>query len=172
MRVANFLKRVVGELETPRAKRPFGSGWLSGSIALLAGVTALLMVIVLRYPSLTSMPDLAPIHQMLFFKPVLYFVLISGYILAILSMMLRRQKTLGAAAMFTVLLASLIGMLPVRHQLQIDGVFFGLDFFILNALFMGVLFVPLERLFARNKDQTVFRDEWRRSEERRVGKEC
>ena len=41
MRVANFLRRVVGELETPRAKRPFGSGWLSGSIALLAGVTAL-----------------------------------------------------------------------------------------------------------------------------------
>ncbi|ESY15069.1 MULTISPECIES: sterol desaturase family protein [unclassified Mesorhizobium] len=161
MPVTNFLRRVVGELETPRAKRPFGSGWLSGSIGLLAGVTALLMVIVLRYPSLTSMPDLAPIHQMLFFKPVLYFVLISGYILAILSMTLRRQKTLGAAAMFTVLLASLVGMLPVRHQLHIDGVFFGLDFFILNALFMGVLFVPLERLFARNKDQTVFRDEWR-----------
>ena len=122
MPVANFLKKVVGELETPRSKRPFGSGWLSGSIALLAGVTGLLMVIVLRYPSLTSMPDLAPVHQMLFFKPVLYFVLISGYILAILSMMLRREKTLGAAAMFTVLLASLLGMLPVRHQLQIDVV--------------------------------------------------
>ncbi|MBZ9767554.1 sterol desaturase family protein [Mesorhizobium sp. CA6] len=157
----NFLKKVVGELETPRTKRPFGSGWLSGSIALLAGITALLMVIVLRYPSLTSMPDLAPIHQMLFFKPVLYFVLISGYVLAILSMMLRREKTLGVAAMVTVLLASLIGMLPVRHELHVDGVFFGLDFFILNVLFMGVLFVPLERIFARNKSQTVFRDEWR-----------
>src|SRR5436305_3501267 len=117
MPVANSLKRIVGELETPRSKRPFGSGWLSGSIALLAGVTGLLMVIVLRYPSLTSMPDLAPMHQMLFFKPVLYFVLISGYILAILSMMVRREKTLGVAAMGTVLLGTLSGMLAVRHAL-------------------------------------------------------
>ena len=35
-----ILKKVRSELETPRELRPFGSGWLSGSIGLLAGVAA------------------------------------------------------------------------------------------------------------------------------------
>ena len=161
MPVSKLLRSIAAELETPRAERPFGSGWLSGSIALLAGVTGLLMVIVLRNPSMTSMPDLAPVHEFLFFKPVLYFVLISGYLLAVLSMILRKDKTLGVAAMVTVLLATLIGSLPDHEDISLHGLFFGLDFFILNVLFMGVLFVPLERLFPRNEDQTLLRDEWR-----------
>jgi sterol desaturase/sphingolipid hydroxylase (fatty acid hydroxylase superfamily) len=161
MPVSKLLSSIVAELETPRAERPFGSGWLSGSIALLAGVTALLMVIVLRNPSITSMPDLAPIHELLFFKPVLYFVLISGYVLAVLSLILRNDKTLGGAAMVVVLLASLIGSLPNHQDISLHGVFFGLDFFVLNVLFTGVLFVPLERLSPRKKDQTLLRDEWR-----------
>ena len=161
MPVSKLLRSIAAELETPRAERPFGSGWLSGSIALLAGVTGLLMVIVLRNPSMTSMPDLAPVHEFLFFKPVLYFVLISGYLLAVLSMILRKDKTLGVAAMVTVLLATLIGSLPDHEDISLHGLFFGLDFFILNVLFMGVLFVPLERLFPRNRDQTLLRDEWR-----------
>src|SRR4051794_8596215 len=161
MPVSKLLRSIVAELETPRAERPFGSGWLSGSIALLAGVTALLMVIVLRNPSIASMPDLAPIHELLFFKPVLYFVLISGYVLAVLSLILRNDKTLGGAAMVVVLLASLIGSLPNHQDISLHGVFFGLDFFVLNVLFTGVLFVPLERLSPRKKDQTLLRDEWR-----------
>ena len=39
--------------------------------------------------------------------------------------------------------------------------FFGLDFFILNVLFTGFLFIPIERLFAQNRTQEIFRDEWR-----------
>ena len=31
-----LLKKVITELEKPREARPFGSGWLSGSLALLA----------------------------------------------------------------------------------------------------------------------------------------
>ena len=161
MPASKILQKIAAELETPRAERPFGSGWLSGSIALLAGLTGLLMVAVLRNPSITSMPDLAPIHELLFFKPVLYFVLIAGYVLAVLSMILRKDKTLGGVAMVVVLLATLIGSLPARGDISLHGVFFGLDFFILNVLFMGVLFVPLERLFPRHKDQTLFRGEWR-----------
>ena len=62
MHTTKFLAKVRAELETPRAERPFGSGWLSGSIGILAGVTGLLMVIVLRNPSLTRMPELVAVH--------------------------------------------------------------------------------------------------------------
>jgi sterol desaturase/sphingolipid hydroxylase (fatty acid hydroxylase superfamily) len=156
-----ILKKVRSELETPREQRPFGSGWFSGSIGLLAGVVGFLLVTVLRNPSLTSVPQLAAVHQSALLKPFLYFVLISGFSLAALSLVLRKDKTLGGAAMVATLLATMIGSLPAHRDLQVGGMFFGLDFFILNVLFTGALFIPIEQIFAHNKDQTVFREDWR-----------
>ena len=37
----SIIKRLSSELEKPRDQRPFGSGWLSGGGALLAGLTGL-----------------------------------------------------------------------------------------------------------------------------------
>ena len=39
--------------------------------------------------------------------------------------------------------------------------YLGLDFFILNVLFTGMIFVPIERLFPRYEEQALFRKEWR-----------
>ena len=161
MRSTKFLGKVRSELEAPREERPFGSGWLSGSLALLAGIVGALMVVVLRYPSLASVPQLAVVDQSVAFRLALYFVLVSGFVLAALSLVLRRDKTLGGAAMLVTVFATMFGSLPSHHNVKIDGVFFGLDFFILNVLFTGMLFIPIERLFAQNKNQHVFRDEWR-----------
>jgi sterol desaturase/sphingolipid hydroxylase (fatty acid hydroxylase superfamily) len=156
-----FLGKIAAELETPRHRRPFGSGWIAGTLGLLSGVTGLAMVVMLRYPSLTHVPQLAPVHESPFFRAFLYFVLIWGFALAALSLVLRRQKTLGTAAMIVTLLATMIGSLPSYADIKLGGVFFGLDFFVLNVLFTGALFIPVERVLARNKDQIVFRDEWR-----------
>jgi hypothetical protein len=156
-----FLKNIAAELETPRHRRPFGSGWLSGTLGLLAGLAGLGMVIVLRYPAVTRMPELAAIDSSALYRAFLYFALIWGFLLAALSLTLRRQKALGTAAMVVTLLATMIGSLPSYREYQLGGIFFGLDFFILNVLFTGALFIPIERLFAKNKDQVVFRDEWR-----------
>jgi sterol desaturase/sphingolipid hydroxylase (fatty acid hydroxylase superfamily) len=156
-----FVRKVRSELESPREQRGFGSGWISGSFALLAGIVGFLMVVVLRNPSLTSVPQLSLIHQSVLFRLALYLVLACGFVLAALSLVLRRDKTLGTAAMVVTLLGTMIGSLPGHRDIQIGGVFFGIDFFILNVLFTGFLFIPIERLFAQNRAQEIFRDEWR-----------
>ena len=161
MYTTKFLAKVRAELEAPRDQRPFGSGWLSGSIGILAGIVGLLMVIVLRNPSLTRMPELTAIHNSGLFKPFLYFVLVAGFALASLSLMLRKDKTLGSTAMAVTMLATMIGSLPTHQDYQFGGVFVGLDFFILNILFTGALFIPIERLLPKHKDQVVLREEWR-----------
>ena len=161
MYTTKFRAKVRAELETPRHERPFGSGWLSGSIGILAGITGLLMVIVLRNPSLTQMPELAAVHASGFFKPVLYFVLFAGFVLACLSMMLRKDKTLGSVAMAVTLLATMIGSLPSHRDYQLGGLFVGLDFFIINVLFTGALFIPIERILSKHTDQVVLRNDWR-----------
>ena len=119
------------------------------------------MVVVLRNPSLTSVPQLAVVHQSVLFRLALYFVLVSGFALAALSLVLRRDKTLGTAAMVVTLLGTMIGSLPAHRDLQLGGVFFGVDFFMLNVLFTGSLFIPIERLFAQDRSRTIFREEWR-----------
>jgi sterol desaturase/sphingolipid hydroxylase (fatty acid hydroxylase superfamily) len=156
-----FVQKVRSELEAPHHERVFGSGWISGTLALLAGIVGCLMVVVLRNPSLTSVPQLAAVHQSVLFMVALYFVLVSGFVLAALSLVLRDDKTLGTAAMVVTLLATMIGSLPAHRDLQIGGIFFGLDFFILNVLFTGFLFIPIERLFAQDRTQHIFREEWR-----------
>jgi lathosterol oxidase len=42
-----------------------------------------------------------------------------------------------------------------------DGPFLGLDWFLLNLIVYSAVFIPLERLFARRREQPIFRHGWR-----------
>jgi len=161
-----FLQRLRAalrnELEAPREARPFGSGWIAGTLALLAATAGLILVIALRHPSLFTLPELGAIRQQAFFQPLVHLMLLAAYILAAISLLLRPEKILGLTAMVVTLAGSIIGSLPATVLPgEGTGIFFGLDFFVLNVLFIGFLFVPLERFFPEHPEQTLFRDEWR-----------
>ncbi|MEP3278854.1 MAG: sterol desaturase family protein [Stappiaceae bacterium] len=157
----SILERLSNELGKPRDQRRLGSGWLSGSGALLAGLTGFLLVLALRYPGTFVTPDLMAIHDTGFLRPFVHIVLLTGYALALISLLLSKDKVLGGTAFALVLAASLMGG---SHTAASDAnptsLYFGLDFFVLNVLFIGFLFVPLERFFPHRADQTVFRPEW------------
>ncbi|MEM7384695.1 MAG: sterol desaturase family protein, partial [Verrucomicrobiota bacterium] len=75
---------------------------------------------------------------------------------------LRKKKTLGTTGMAVTMLASLLGGARTEAALpDYTPIFLGLDFFVLNVLFTGALFIPLERLFPKHREQGVFRTEWR-----------
>lgn len=120
--------------------RRLGTGWVSGVAALVGGAAGLFLVLCLRHPGL----------------------LIGAFAAAVLSLVLRSNRTLGFTAITLVLLATILGgsRVPPRGELT-GGIFLGLDWFVLNVIFSGFLFVPLERLFARHKGQPLFRDDWR-----------
>ena len=155
----SFIRRIKTELERPREDRPFGSGWLSGGGALLAGITAVALLAVMHYPGLFSTPDLATVMTPANLQLLLQVVLLLGYAFALLSLLLSRDKILGWTALFMIVIASLIGT-PDDGSTLTAPIYFGLDFFILNVVFLGFLFVPLERYFPQDNDQTVFRPEW------------
>lgn len=150
------------ELEAPPELRAFGSGWIAGTLALALSLGALLGVLVLRQPALLGMPELAALHDASWVKPLLIAVMISAFFLGCLSVALRPSMVLGGLAVVITLVASLWSTAPpVGDLTQGHHIFFGLDFFIINVIFGGVLFIPLERLFAQVKGQPVFRIEWR-----------
>jgi len=162
MLIGRIRKNVRADLESPPELRQFGTGWLSGVAALVTSVGGLFLVLCLRYPSLLTVPPLRSFYLNAWFRLALHFLLIVAFMLSILSLMLRVNKVLGFTAMSAVLLATVIGGLRVEsHGELTTGVFLGLDWFVLNVIFTGFLFVPVERLFPHRKGQSLFRNEWR-----------
>jgi len=150
------------ELEAPPALRRFGSGWISGVLGLVLGVGGLLLVISIHFPGALAMPETRPLQQNLWFRLGLHVTLVSAFALALLSPVLRGGKILGTTGATAVLLAGLIGGSDATALAAGPApVYVGLDWFVLNVIFTGLLFIPLERIFPRKAEQEIFRTEWR-----------
>ena len=154
--------KLRGELEAPPAARPFGSGWVSGVLGFVLGLAGFLLVLSLCAPGLFSLPELRSLHENPWFRFGLHAILIIAFVLSALSLALRPGKILGTCGVSLTILAAIMG--GSQSSAVVAGktpMFLGLDFFVLNILFTGFLFIPLERIFARRRDQHIFRGEWR-----------
>jgi sterol desaturase/sphingolipid hydroxylase (fatty acid hydroxylase superfamily) len=153
---------LVEELQAPTHVRRFGSGWYAGFFALLLGGVSFALVLVLRYPDWLGSPQLGVVRDSAAFRPIVHLFILGAYALAILSLMLRRKKVLGFSALGVTLAAALLGGSNATARDVHDwGIFFGLDFFVLNMVLTGLMFAPLERLIPHRRDQRLFRIEWR-----------
>lgn len=150
------------ELEAPAPLRAFGSGWISGVAGLVLGLVGLALVISMRAPGQFAMPELAAFHAKTWFKAGILAILLLGFAASALSLALRPAKLLGTLGVTAALLATLLGG-ATAGALTPDPtpLFLGLDWFALNVLFTGVIFIPLERLSPLKPEQALFRNEWR-----------
>lgn len=154
--------KLRGELEAPPALRRFGSGWISGVIGFLLGVAGLLLVISLRAPAVLTMPEARAFETNPWFRLFLHVLLIGAFGCSVLSLILRRGKMLGTSGVVVTLLAALLGGSRATSLTPDPApVFLGLDWFVLNVLFTGILFIPIESIFPKKPDQPIFRTEWR-----------
>lgn len=164
MLINRVREKVRHDLESPPEQRRWGSGWVSGVAALIASLAGLFFVLCLRYPALLTVPNLRSQYDHTWFRLALHFLLIAAFSLSAISLVLRSDKTLGFVAMSVTLLAAIIGGSHVQAHSTGEltaGKFLGLDWFVLNLVFTGLLFIPLESLFAHDKNQPLFREDWR-----------
>jgi len=158
----NWFKQLEHDLEAPVEMRRIGSGWLSGFLGLVLAIAGLCLVVTLRWPDWTSMPELGAIRALPGFRPGVHLVLLAAYALALLSLLLRQRKAIGLAALLVVLTATLLGGANVQPRETHEwGIFFGIDFFVVNLVVTGFMFAPIERLFPHRAEQRLFRPEWR-----------
>lgn len=158
----NFLERLSHDLEAPIEARGFGTGWFSGFFALVLAIFGLCAVAALRWPSWAGMPELGVLRDDSGFRVVVHLVLLAAYALALLSLLLRPRKAIGATALVVALAATILGGSAVQpEEAQNWGIFFGVDFFAVNMIATGLMFAPLERIFPRAPGQRLFRPEWR-----------
>lgn len=155
------VKSLLDDLESPIEARGFGTGWFAGFFALLLAIAGFAFVVALRWPDWFAMPELEIIRGSSVFRVVTHFTLLGAYGLALLSLLLRPRKAIGVAALLISLAATVLGGAQVQPQeTQSWGIFFGLDFFVVNMIATGLMFAPIERLFPHLPKQRLFRKEW------------
>lgn len=141
--------------------RGFGSGWISGTLAVTCGALGFGGVLCLLFPDWLTTPDARARYPMEIVRLLIYVMLVVGFGLGALSVMLRRRKTLGLVALALATAGTLLGGSGVAIREPVTGTTAaGLDWFLLNLLVLALLFVPLERLFARRPEQDIFRPGW------------
>jgi sterol desaturase/sphingolipid hydroxylase (fatty acid hydroxylase superfamily) len=157
------LRRMLrADLEAEAAARALGTGWISGVLALACALFGLGSVLFLMLPGLFTMPMLRAQYSQPWFRLALHFILIAAFALAVLNVILRKQKIMGLAAITAVLVATLLGGSHVESSGALaTGYYLGLDWFLINLSLLGILFIPLERLFGLRTEQSIFRSDWR-----------
>src|SRR5690606_26093563 len=119
------------DLESP--DRQFGSGWISGVLALILAIAGLGAVLCLRYPELLTVPEARDIYNVALIRLALFAGLLTAFVLAIVSIVLRRQKVLGFSAITLVLIATALGGSQAQDRINVHSdVYLGLDWFILS----------------------------------------
>jgi len=160
--ISRFRQMLRSDLESSEAERQFGKGWISGVGALVLAIAGFLLVVCLRFPSWFTVPQIRSLYEQPMFRIALQVGLIGAFLLAIISLVLRQTKALGFTALFFVVLATTLGGARTEAEVTTASpVFFGMDWFVLNVIFTGLLFVPIEMLFPRRRGQELFRVEWR-----------
>lgn len=139
----------------------FGSGWISGVLSATLGAMGLGAVLCLLFPAILTTPELREIYPMDWVRSLIQLVLVAAFVLGIISVILRKWMFLGVSGICLSVLATLMGgsKAPVEGPVSKSN-YLGLDWFLLNLLFLALIFVPMERLFARLKDQGIFRQGW------------
>lgn len=160
--LSRYRQLLRSDLESPVGERQFGRGWISGVAALVLAISGFLLVLCLRFPDVFTVPQVRAFYGKPIFHIVLQIWLIAAFVLSVSSLVLRQNKILGFTALLLVVLATTLGGSHAIPQAKGPSpVFFGMDWFVLNVIFTGLLFVPLELLFPRRRGQELFRFEWR-----------
>ena len=154
--------KLRGELEAPAGLRRFGSGWISGTLGLVLGIGAFLLVLTMRAPGAFTTPELRAFESYAAFRVGLHVLFVLAFLFSALSLILRREKILGGVGVAITLLGTLLGGSRSTEVVpDATPLFFGLDWFVLRVILTGLLFIPVERLFPQRKEQFIFREEWR-----------
>jgi sterol desaturase/sphingolipid hydroxylase (fatty acid hydroxylase superfamily) len=158
----SFFERLERDLQAPIEARGFGSGWFAGFFAIVMAIAGFGMVVALRYPEWFATPELAKLKDWAGFRTAIHMMLLGSYALALLSLLLRPRKALGFTALAIGITAALLGGSNVQpRETESLGIFFGLDFFVVNMIATGLMFAPMERFFPHRSKQRLFRIEWR-----------
>ena len=148
--------------EMTEQPKNFGHGWISGTLSVTLGAIGVGAVLCFHFPWILTMPELREVYPVPYIRALLHLILVSSFVLGVVSLILRETKAAGLTGIALTLIAALMGgsRVPIDGEMT-DGPFLGLDWFLLNLIFFSALFVPLEQWFPKRVEQPILRPSWR-----------
>lgn len=139
----------------------FGSGAISGYISVCLGALSVLAVLCYQFPSYLTTPDLRAAYDANFLRDLLMVCMWISLFFGLLTFILRKKKRMGALGVLFTLAAFALGGYNVQTgPVEQDTLSLGLDWLILAFLVSAVLFIFLEKIFPKYREQVIFRPDW------------
>ncbi|MGB1310999.1 MAG: sterol desaturase family protein, partial [Leucothrix sp.] len=138
-----------------------GEGKISGYCSVLLGVLSLLGVLAYLFPSYLTTTELRQVYDAETLQSVLKYGMYFSLFFGALTFMLKRFRSLGAIGIALTVMAFLLGgyTVPVG-DVDPKQLSLGVDWLILAFLGSAFIFITLEKLFPKYKNQVILRDEW------------
>ncbi|MEO0425517.1 MAG: sterol desaturase family protein [Pseudomonadota bacterium] len=147
----------------PKRQLRIGDGKISALISLSLGILSLLAVFAYRYPSYLTTTELRRVYDAETLQIVLKYGMWTSLLFGFLTFVLNRgrYRQLGGAGIALTLLGFLLGGydIPVG-PVEPRELSLGVDWLILALLGSVLVFMTLEKLFPKYKDQVILRAEW------------
>jgi len=139
-----------------------GEGKISGFISIFLASLSFLAVFCFKYPKLLTSPGFRNIYTGESMKMLLIGVTVASFLFAVLSFILSHKKSYALIAILIIVGIIFIGGFSVEpSSVEKSKWYLGLDWLLLDLLLMAIIFVPIEMVWPKNKEQARFHDEWR-----------
>lgn len=138
-----------------------GRGRLSATLAVGLGLLSALAGLCFLFPELFTTPEFRGFYNAAVLRSILFVAIAVAFFAGFISTLHHENRRYGLLGMLLACVAALLG----SGQIEVSSVagrslYAGIDYFILTLLVLALVFIPLERLFAKNPQQHVLRRGW------------
>lgn len=146
---------------SPERELRIGEGRISGYLAITLGVLSFLGVLCYRFPAFLTTADLRAAYDADTLQTVLMAGMWFTLFFTVLTFALQKHRVRGAiGSLFTLAAFGLGGYELATGDVEAVPLSLGLDWLILSLISSAIVFVFLEKLFPKYKEQVILRPEW------------
>lgn len=139
-----------------------GEGKISGYVSIFLASLSFLAVFCFKFPEVLTSPEFREVYTGASMKMLLTGTIIASFFFAVVSFLLSKRKSWSLIGIMISVLTVLIGGFRVHGRAVRETEWYlGLDWMLLDLLLMSFIFVPIEMVWPKNKEQSRFHEEWR-----------
>ncbi|RXR19387.1 sterol desaturase family protein [Flavobacterium amnicola] len=140
----------------------FGNGIISGYTSIFLGILTFLGVLCFKYPEELTTPEFREVYTGESMRVFLMCSIIASFVFALSSFLVSSKQKLSLIGILFCTATIVLGGFDVdARAVDKTAWHLGLDWLILDLFLMAVIFVPIEIVFPKRKDQPTFHNEWR-----------
>lgn len=147
----------------PMADRAFrfGEGKISGYISCFLGVLSFLAVLCYQFPNYLTTAELRAAYDADFLQQVLKYAMFAALGFGLLTFCLGRFRRWAAIGVLFTLAAFAMGGYTIETgPVENRSMAFGVDWLILAFIVSAILFIFLEKVFPKYREQAILRPDW------------